>query len=212
MFISECKFNGSLLKSGDDVIVGGKEDEYFVGHIEKLYELEGADDPNRAIVHWYFTYQELIKLTKNIKTTIHVDVPEPLRELFLPSGEDIKGSVEDIDAETISSKCTVLKLKPQDSPPDSLNCDTQEDLFYVRYKFDRRYKLHPVNKRIARELVSKKECDLLISGADAKIPKATPRRSSTRKRKPVQENDLHMTVKTPQTRKTPARRKSMLHD
>ena len=206
LFISECKFNGILIKPGDDVIINGDNDKSFVGHVEKLYELKGTHDPNRAIISWYFTYEELKKCSKKIT----FDVAEPWRELFLPCHEDASRacSIADIDAETISSKCTVLKLKPQDLPPKSLNCDRQEDLFYVHYKFDRNYNLHPVNKRIARESVSKREQDLLTSVSNGKTPNGTARKSSTGKQKPVNENTVKSTGKTPQARKTPARRKS----
>lgn len=204
-FDSEFKFNGSMMKSGDDVIINGDKDEFFVGHIEKLYELEGNDDPNRAIIQWYFTYQELMKLKKKIT----VDIAEPWRELFLPCDEDVRCSSADIDAETISRKCTVLKLRHQDLPPDNLDCDKQQDLFYVRYKFDRHYNLHPVNKRIARESLSKREHDLVMSvnNATCKTPNGMPRRLSAQKQKPANENG-NKTGKTPQARKTPARRKS----
>jgi len=202
VFYSEFKFNGSMMKSGDDVIINGDKDEFFVGHIEKLYELEGNDDPNRAIIQWYFTYQELMKLKKKIT----VDIAEPWRELFLPCDEDVRCSSADIDAETISRKCTVLKLRHQDLPPDNLDCDKQQDLFYVRYKFDRHYNLHPVNKRIARESLSKREHDLVMSVNNAKTPNGMPRRSSAQKQKPANENG-NKTGKTPQARKTPARRK-----
>ena len=206
-FISECRFNGCLLKCGDNVIVSGGNDEYFVGCIEKLYKHEEAKDPNRAVVQWYFTYEELMKLNKKVA----VDVAEPWRELFLPCSEHVKGSMEDIDAETISRKCTVLKLKLKDLPPDSLNCDKEEDLFYVRYKFDHHYNLYPVNKKIAGESSLKREPGLTISLSNTKTPKASSRRLSSRNQTPLQGNTFDKARETPQAKRTPARRKSELH-
>ena len=206
-FISECRFNSCLLKCGDNVIVSGGNDEYFVGCIEKLYKHEEAKDPNRAVVQWYFTYEELIKLSKKVA----VDVPEPWRELFLPCSEHVKGSMEDIDAETISRKCTVLKLKLKDLPPDSLNCDKEKDLFYVRYKFDHHYNLYPVNKKIAGESSSKREPSLTITLSNTKTPKASSRRLSSRNQTPLQENTFDNARETPQAKRTPARRKRELH-
>ena len=209
MFISEFKFNENFIQSGDDVIINGNdEDEYFVGHVDKLYELEGTEDPNRAIIQWYFTCKELKKCSRKI----NIDIAEPSRELFLPCGDEVKNSIEDIDAETISRKCTVLKLKPQDLPPNSSNCNTQQDLFYVRYKFDHLFNLHPVNKRIARESVSKRGFDLSEGGNNTKTPnralRSTPRRSSIMKQNHTIENGMNSTVRTPCARRTPARRKS----
>ena len=206
-FISECRFNSCLLKCGDNVIVSGGNDEYFVGCIEKLYKLEEAKDPNRAVVQWYFTYEELMKLNKKVA----VDVPEPWRELFLPCSEHVKGSMEDIDAETISRKCTVLKLKLKDLPPDSLNCDKEKDLFYVRYKFDHHYNLYPVNKKIAGESSLKREPSLTITLSNTKTPKASSRRLSSRNQTPLQENTFDNARETPQAKRTPARRKRELH-
>ena len=206
-FVSECRFNSCLLKCGDNVIVSGGNDEYFVGCIAKLYKLEEAKDPNRAVVQWYFTYEELIKLSKKVA----VDVPEPWRELFLPCSEHVKGSMEDIDAETISRKCTVLKLKLKDLPPDSLNCDKEKDLFYVRYKFDHHYNLYPVNKKVAGESLLKREPSLTITLSNTKTPKATSRRFSSRNQTPLHENTCYKARETPQAKKTPARRKRELH-
>lgn len=206
-FYSECRFNSCLLKCGDNVIVSGGNDEYFVGCIEKLYKHEEAKDPNRAVVQWYFTYEELMKLSKKVA----VDVPEPWRELFLPGSEHVKGSMEDIDAETISRKCTVLKLKLKDLPPDSLNCDKEKDLFYVRYKFDHHYNLYPVNKKIAGESSLKREPSLTITLSNTKTPKASSRRLSSRNQTPLQENTFDKARETPQAKRTPARRKLIDH-
>lgn len=200
-FVSQCKFNGNLINCADDVIINGNEDECFVGHIEKLYELEGSDDPNRAIIQWYFTYDELLKLATR---RITVDIAEPWRELFLPSSDNVHNhGVEDIDAETISKKCNVLRLKPHDLIPDCLHSTDQEDLFYVRYRFDRHYNLHPVNKRVARESISKRESSITNH---VKTPK-TPRRASARNQNLVKENGVNDSTKTPQARKTPVKGK-----
>ena len=208
LFISEFKFNENLIQSGDDVIINGNDkDEYFVGHVDKLYEREGTKDSNRAIIQWYFTYKELKKCSGKINV-----IAEPSRELFLPCQDSVKNSIEDIDAETISRKCTVLKLKPQDLSPNCLNCDTKQSLFYVRYKFDQHYNLHPVNKRITRESALKRECDLSGGVSNTKTPdrtrRGTPRRLSTMKQNHVIEDGVNSTAQTPQARKTPARRKS----
>ncbi|XP_015769411.1 PREDICTED: origin recognition complex subunit 1-like isoform X2 [Acropora digitifera] len=96
-------------------------------------------------------------------------------------------------------------LRHQDLPPDSLTCDTGQDLFYVRFKFDGEYNFQSVNKR---ESVSKRRgnesTSVLINN---RTPYCTPRRTSARKQKPVKENGISNVMKTPQTRKTPARRK-----
>ncbi|XP_068676191.1 origin recognition complex subunit 1-like [Montipora foliosa] len=200
IFYSECNFNGSLIKSGDDVIINGNDDEYFVGRVVAFYELEGIKDPNRAVIHWYYTYQELNKITTKLAFT----VADPSRELFLP-GSDVKDSIVEIDAETISRKCTVLMFRQQDLPPDSLTCDDGQDLFYVRFKFDCHYNFKPVNKR---ESVSKRKPRASTSiTSNGKTPYYTPKRTSTQKQKPVDESVMNSTVKTPQTRKTSARRK-----
>lgn len=188
-----------MINCGDDVIINGTKNECLVGHIDKLYELEGTVDPNRAIIQWYFSYDELLKLSKHIIT---VDIEEPWRELFLSSSEDVRNHcVMDIDAETISRKCTVLRLEPHDIPPDCLHRTSQEDLFYVRYRFDRYYNLHPVNiKMVTRESVSKS-----ASTNHVKTPNCTPRRASTRKQNLVKENCLTNTAKTPKARIIPAK-------
>ena len=209
LFISEFKFNENLIQSGDDVIINGNDkDEYFVGHVDRLYERKGTKDPNRAIIHWYFTCKELKKCSGKINSVI----AEPSRELFLPCLDSVKNSIADIDAETISRKCTVLKLKPQDLPPNCSNSDTQPSLFYVRYKFDEHYNLHPVNKRIAREPVLKRECDLSGGVSNTTTPntnrRGTPRRSSTMKQNHVIENGVNSAARTPQVKNTPARTKS----
>lgn len=204
---SECKISGNLISCGDDVIINGNEDECFVGRVEKLYELEGMVDPNRAIIQWYFTYDELQNLSKGRMT---VDIAEPWRELFLPSIEDVKNRCfEDIDAETISRKCTVLRLNPHDLIPDSLHTADQEDLYYVRYRFDRYYNLHPVNKRVSRESISKRQNNRVTSSEHVQTlqtPK-TPRRASARKQELVKENVVSNNAKTPQPRKTSAKEK-----
>lgn len=187
----------------DDVIINGNEDEWFIGHVEKLYELEGSDDPNRAIIQWYFSYEELLTLAKG-RITVHI--AEPWRELFSPSIDSIYNQgVEDIDAETISKKCTVLRLKPHDLLPDCLHSTDQKDLFYVRYKFDRHFNLHPVNKRVASESTSKRESS---TTNHVKTPK-TPRRESTRNQNLVREINVSSNAKTPQARKTPAKGKDI---
>ena len=201
LIFSQFKFNGNFINCGDDVIINGNKDECFIGHVEKLYELEGSDDPNRAIILWYFTYDELLKLSTR---RITVDIAEPGRELFLPSSDNVHNHVvEDIDAETISNKCTVLRLKPHDLIPDCLQSADQEDLFYARYRFDRHFNLHPVNKRVARESMSKRESSITNH---IKTPK-TARRASTRNQNLVIENDVSIKAKTPQPRKTPAKGK-----
>jgi len=200
VFYSQFKFNGNLISCEDDVIINGNK-KCFIGHVEKLYELEGSDDPNRAIIQWYFTYEELLKLAKR---RITVNIAEPWRELFLPSSDSVHNhGVEDIDAETISKKCTVLRLKLHDLLPDCLHATDQEDLFYVRYRFDRHFNLHPVSKRVARESTSKRESSVTNH---VKTPK-TPRRESTRNQNLVKENGVSNNAKTPQTRKTPAKGK-----
>lgn len=199
--LSQFKFNGNLVSCEDDVIINGNEDECFIGHVEKLYELEGSDDPNRAIIQWYFSYEELLTLAKG---SITVDIAEPWRELFSPSSDSIYNhGVEDIDAETISKKCTVLRLKPHDLLPDCLHSTDQKDLFYVRYKFDRHFNLHAVNKRVASESTSKRESS---TTNHVKTPK-TPRRESTRNQNLVKEINVSSNAKTPQARKTPAKGK-----
>ena len=192
LLISQCKFNGIVINCGDDVIINGDKDQCFVGHVEKLYEQEEAEDPNRAIIQWYFTHDELSILTKKI--TVHI--PEPWRELFLPS-EDVCNRDADVDAETISRKCTVLRLKPQDIVPDCLQ--RQEDLYYVRYKFDQYYKLHPVNKRLPRKSISDSERNVERRTSRVRTPNITPRRVSS-------------IVKTPQAKKTPAKEKGKQGD
>ena len=196
---SQFKFNGNLISCEDDVIINGNGDECFIGRVEKLYELEGRNDPNRAIIQWYFTYEELLKLAKG---RITVDIAEPLRELFLPSGDSVHyHGVEDIDAETISKKCTVSRLKPHDLSPDCLHSTDQEDLFYVRYRFDKHFNLHPVNKRAARESISKRESSIRNH---VKTPK-TPRRESTRNQNLVNVNGVSNNAQTLHARKTPAK-------
>ena len=198
---SQFKFNGNLISCEDDVIVNSNKNECFIGHVEKIYELEGSDEPNRAIIQWYFSYKELLKLAK---WKITVDTAEPWRELFLPSCDSVHNhGVEDIDAETISRKCTVLRLKPHDLLPDCLQTSDQEDLFYVRHRFDRHFNLHPVNKRASRESTSKKECSIK---SRVKTPN-TFRRESTRNQNLVKENHVRNNAKTPQARKTPAKGK-----
>ena len=198
---SEFKFNGNLINCGDDVIINGSKDKRFVGHVEKLYELEGSTDPNRAIVQWYFNYAELLKLSSR---KIDVDIADSWRELFLLSSDNIHVHVaEDIDAETISKKCTVLRLKPHDLKPDCLHSTDQDDLFYVRYKLDKHFNLHPVSKRVARESISKRESSVTNQVKTLK----TPRRASTRNQNLVKENDVSNDVKTAQSRKTPAKGK-----
>ncbi|XP_078353146.1 uncharacterized protein LOC144637932 isoform X2 [Oculina patagonica] len=209
VFYSECKISGNLISCGDDVIINGNEDECFVGHVEKLYELEGTVDPNRAVIQWYFTYDELQNLSKG---RISVDIAEPWRELFLPSIEDVKNrSVEDLDAETISRKCTVLRLNQHDLIPDSLHTADQEDLYYVRYRFDRYYNLHPVNKRVSKESISKRQSNMVTSSDHVQTPKTpkTPRRASVSKQDLVKENVVSKNAKTPQPRKTPAKGKDV---
>ena len=234
---SQFKFNGNLISCEDDVIINGNEDECFIGHVEKLYELEGSDDPNRAIIQWYFSYEELLRLTKG---RINVDIAEPWRELFLPSSDGVHNhGLEDIDAETISEKCTVLRLRPHDLLPDCLHSTDQEDLFYVRYRFDRHFNFHPVNKRVAAESTSKKESSTTNHIKTPKTPRReshvknpktrrgeshvkttktprreshvktpkTPRRESTRNQNLVKEIDVSNNAKTPQARKTPAKGK-----
>ena len=197
--ISQFKFSGNLISCGDDVIINGNKNECFVGHVEKLYELERTVNPNRARIQWYFSYDELFSMSTG---TITVDIAEPWRELFLPSIEDgIKHSVEDIDAETISRKCTVLRLRPHDLIPDNLHTAGQEDLYYVRYRFDQYYNLHPVNKRVSRESISKSQSNKVTSMNYVK----TPRRASARKQDLVKENVVSKIVQTPQPRKTPAK-------
>lgn len=198
---SEFKFNGKLINCGDDVIINGNKDKRFVGHVEKLYELEGSTDPNRAVIQWYFTYAELLKLSSR---KIDVDIADSWRELFLLSSDNIHVHVvEDIDAETISKKCTVLRLKPHDLKPDCLHSTEQDDLFYVRYKLDKHFNLHPVNKRVAKDSISKGESSVTNH---VKTPK-TPRRASTRNRNLVKENDVSNNVNAAQQRKTPAKGK-----
>ena len=198
---SQFKFNGNLISCEDDVIINGNKNERFIGHVEKLYELEGSDDPNRAIIQWYFTHEELLTLAKR---KITVDTAEPWGELFLPSSDSVhNNSVEDIDAETISKKCTVLRLKPHDLLPDCLHTSDQEDLFYVRHRFDRHFNLHPVSKRAARESTSKRDCSIK---SHVKTPN-TFRRESTRNQNPVKENGVSNNSKTLQARKTPAKGK-----
>ena len=145
---------------------------------------------------------------KNLKkctTKITFEVTDPSRELFLPCA-DVKDSIVDIDAESILRKCAVLMLRHQDLPPDSLTCDTGQDLFYVRFKFDGEYNFQSVNKR---ESVSKRRGNESTSVLNNnRTPYCTPRRTSARKQKPVKENGISNVMKTPQTRKTPARRKS----
>lgn len=197
---SECSLYGNLIKSGDDVLIKGEKDECLVGRVQRFYEVEGIKDPNRAVIYWYYTFQELKKCT----TKITFEVTDPSRELFLPCA-DVKDSIVDIDAESILRKCAVLMLRHQDLPPDSLTCDTGQDLFYVRFKFDGEYNFQSVNKR---ESVSKRRGNESTSVLNNnRTPYCTPRRTSARKQKPVKENGISNVMKTPQTRKTPARRK-----
>lgn len=204
-FISECKFRGHLISCGDDVVINGNKDECFYGHVEKLYELEGTKNPNRAVIQWYFTYDELLTLSSR---RITIESAEPWRELFLPTVEDaINHSVEDIDAETISNKCVVLRLNPHDLIPDSLHTADQEDLFYVRYMFDRYYKLYPVNKRVSKESKSKRKSRVIASTNNCANTPKTPRRASERKQDIVKENGVSNNTKTLQARKTPGKAK-----
>ena len=182
-------------------MIKGEKDECLVGRVQSFYEVEGIKDPNRAVIYWYYTFQELKKCT----TKITFEVTDPSRELFLPCA-DVKDSIVDIDAESILRKCAVLMLRHQDLPPDSLTCDTGQDLFYVRFKFDGEYNFQSVNKR---ESVSKRRGNESTSVLNNnRTPYCTPRRISARKQKPVKENGISNVMKTPQTRKTPARRKS----
>lgn len=194
-----------MISCGDDVVINGNKDECFYGHVEKFYELEGTKNPNRAIIQWYFTHDELLTLSSR---RITIESAEPWRELFLPTAEDaISHSVEDIDAETISKKCAVLRLNPHDLIPDSLHTADQEDLFYVRYKFDRYYNLYPVNKRVSKEAKSKRKSNVTASKNNVDTPK-TPRRASGRKQDICKENGVSNNIETPQARKTPGKAKS----
>ena len=164
----------------------------YIGHVEKLYKLEGCTDPNRAIVKWYFKQDELTKLSRR-----NVTCKDPWRELFLPLNEDACNSLEDIDAETISKKCFVQRLNPQDSIPDVL-CD-QDSSFYVRYGFDSEYNLHPLNRTCTKNNVLQEASpwrkEDLFNGS-SRTPNCTPRRTSRRTQNRTEEFRINSSGKT----------------
>ena len=98
-----------MISIGDDVIVETQDEKLAVGRIRSLYNDTSQDEPCRAVVHWYFKRHEL---PKHVKEKICSFLSEEY-ELFWPADDDknLRGYNDDIDAETIRSKCLV-KLLP----------------------------------------------------------------------------------------------------
>ncbi|CAH3156764.1 unnamed protein product [Pocillopora meandrina] len=190
VFYSQCKVNGILIKCGDDVVILGRTGRRSIAHVQKLYEIEESKDPNRAIVQWYYTYGEISEL----KGKKPADIPKSWTELLLPS-EDCCSSKDDrIKAEDMWRKCNVVKLKPQDEVPDYLQSSYRDGLYYIRFKFDQNYNLHPVNKRLSRKSTSNTEQTIERGINNVRTSKQTPRKPNN-------------TAKTPKAKKTPAKEK-----
>lgn len=190
LFISKCKVNGSSINCGDDVVIHGDAGRRFIAQVQKLYEIEESKDPNRAVIQRYCRYGEISQL----KGKKPVDIPEHWTELLLPSEDCCSFRNENIKAEAIRRKCNVLRLKPHDVVPDYLQSSSREGFYYVRYKFDENYNLHPVNKRLSRKSISNMEQISVKRIIHVRTPKHTPRK-------------INNTTKTPQAEKVPAKEK-----
>lgn len=126
-----CYVNKQLISIGDDVIIDIENDKEAVCQIKDFYNDDSQEEPRRAVIHWYFKKHEL-------PSKVHEKIPRFLSdeyELFLPLGDEknLRGCVDDIDAETIQKKC-FLDFKP------SLT-DGCDDKYFIRFGFTIDYKL-----------------------------------------------------------------------
>ncbi|XP_028404499.1 origin recognition complex subunit 1-like [Dendronephthya gigantea] len=125
---STCYINNKLISIGDDVIIDIENEMDAVGLIQELYNDTSQEEPCRAVIHWYFKKHELpTKVQEKIGTFLSEDY-----ELFWPEDKsgNLRGCVEDIDAETIREKCWVVLL-----PSCKSNHETFGGKFCIRYGF-----------------------------------------------------------------------------
>ena len=129
--------NGCLIQAGDDVLIASDGDQgNYIAHVKELFESDDSRNANRAVVLWYYQYHEL---PKKCKTQVDRLVKPNVNELYMPVGSDGSGHRcwENIDAETIKSKCKISVCGA--SVPFPKNLDDNE--FAIRYGFDERQDL-----------------------------------------------------------------------
>lgn len=113
---------------GDDVIIDIENEMEAVGLIQALYNDTSQEESCRAVIHWYFKKHELpTKVKEKICTFVSEDY-----ELFWPEDNcgNLRGCVEDIDAETIREKCHVVLI-----PSWKSNHPAFGGKFFIRYGF-----------------------------------------------------------------------------
>ena len=122
-----------MISIGDDVIIDVEDGKGAVGQIQGLYNDNCQDEPYRAVIHWYYKAHELpSKVQDKIRNCLSEQY-----ELFWPVGDDknLRGCIDDIDAETIKQKCLVILL------PSSTKNRASTGKYFLRFGFTFDHKL-----------------------------------------------------------------------
>ncbi|CAB4035565.1 origin recognition complex, subunit 1-like, partial [Paramuricea clavata] len=157
---SSCYVNKELISIGDDVIIDIEgEKEEAVGRIQDLYNDNSQDEPCRAVIHWYFKKHEL---PSRVQDKIGSFLSEQY-ELFwrVDNEKKLRICIDDIDAETIRTKCLVIIL------PSSTRHRKNTGKYFIRFGFTTDNKLisdrelliqfnHAVGKRTPSKETPKK--------------------------------------------------------
>ncbi|XP_064626056.1 origin recognition complex subunit 1-like isoform X2 [Lineus longissimus] len=137
------QFNGVEYNIGDYIFISNErhpddEDKAYIGQIEDLYETdEDEDDPNKAIVKWYWRWFELkqSKYSKGCHFFKLLDVSKNRNEVYENTNLSyVQDSV--ISAETVIGKCHVIELPPHEKPNTDKTLTKGLGTFFVRYCFD----------------------------------------------------------------------------
>jgi hypothetical protein len=157
-----CYVNKELISIGDDVIIDIEgEKEEAVGRIQDLYNDNSQDEPCRAVIHWYFKKHEL---PSRVQDKIGSFLSEQY-ELFwrVDDEKKLRICIDDIDAETIRTKCLVSVL-----PSSTRHCKNTRK-YFIRFGFT-----------IDNKIISDRELLIQFNHAVGKMTpsKETPKKSA----------------------------------
>ncbi|XP_031563654.1 origin recognition complex subunit 1-like isoform X2 [Actinia tenebrosa] len=182
--------------SVDDYVLINTTNGISVGKVAKFHDLGDYPDPYRAEIHWLYKYNDLTKKCCE-------QLEERSNELFLPvkfpDKRPIRGSIEVVDAETISEVNKVTLLRPKEDFPLVNKCK-DDGPFYMKYAFDDQDNIYYATEYLSRLSSALKSYADDLNNNECGTPKASCSATPNTRMKNNYGAEKQWRIGTPKTR------------
>eukprot|EP00794_Sanderia_malayensis_P008149 gene8149-9021_t len=152
-----CLIDGEKYSIDDNVIIKGHNDETYVANIKSFQRKIRMKDQNRVTVCWYFKSKDILpRKLKQLTMNLLLSDKELLKPLPDADNNYFPSSIEDIDAETIESKCSVKEIHINEEVSEK---NFRENEYVTRYGFlPKALELFSVINYIHESVVNQNRC------------------------------------------------------